>query len=198
MSTKKAQQSELTQHHLVQVARRLFAARGYAGVGTEEIVADAGVTRGALYHQYKDKKDLFAAVVDDVMRDIHEGLRSAAAGQTDLLLSLDLGVEAFLEISQRPDVLTIAFRDGPSVLGWAKWRELDSQYGLGLLEGLLQRGMETGQIVRQPPKTLAHLVLGALTEAAFLIGNSVDPATTQTAVLGSLNLLLAGLKSKPV
>src|SRR4051812_1920512 len=120
MSTKKAEQAEITQRQLVAVARGLFAERGYADVGTEEIVRAADVTRGALYHHYRNKHDLFVAVVEDVMRDMHAGL-VAATKKADPFRALELGVEAFLDISQREEVKCIVFRDAPSVLGWKQW-----------------------------------------------------------------------------
>ncbi len=195
MSRTKAHQSEITQHQLVQVARRLFAERGYSDIGTEEIVRAAQVTRGALYHHYRNKHDLFAAVVEAVMRDIHTALLAAAApAKGDLWRALELGVEAFLDMSQQPEVLSIAFRDAPAVLGWQHWRELDARYGLGVLQTLFGGLMHKGLVKTQPVKPLAHLVLGALTEAALMIGNAPDPAMMRAEVAPSLRQLLDGLR----
>lgn len=196
MSTKKSQQSEITQSQLVRVARQLFAERGYSDIGTDEIVRAAEVTRGALYHHYRKKEDLFVAVVEQVMRDMHESLLAAVVtSKGDMWLALELGIEAFLDVSMREDVLRIAFRDAPSVLGWQRWRELDAKYGLGLLEQALGGAIEAGVIARQPVKPLAHLLLGALTEAAMMIGNAEQPKQARASLEGALKHLLLGLRA---
>jgi AcrR family transcriptional regulator len=130
----KAEQSEATRGHLIGTARALFAQRGYGGVGTEEIVQRAHVTRGALYHHFPDKERLFEAVVEAVMRDLHGLLmRAAVKAKSDPWRGLVLGIAEFLRASRRVEILRIALLDAPSVLGWARWRELDARYGLGLL-----------------------------------------------------------------
>jgi AcrR family transcriptional regulator len=198
MPTKKDLQSEMTQRQLIDAARPLFAQRGYAEIGTEEIVQAAGMTRGALYHHYRNKEELFTAVVEDVIRDMHaEILAAAGARQGDAWDSLERGISAFLTISQRPEVLRIVFRDAPSVLGWQRWRELDAKYGLGLLQSVLTSVMEAGLIAKQPAQPLAHLLLGALIEAAMMIGNSADPMTTRGPLEAWLGRLLAGLRTAP-
>ena len=196
MSNKKDLQSEITRRKLVGIARTLFAQRGYEAIGTEEIVHEAKVTRGALYHHYRNKLELFAAVVDAVMKEMHDGLVAAAAG-TDLWRSLELGVEAFLDQGSQEEFLRILFRDGPSVLGWARWREMDARYGMGLLQKLLEAAMAQKIIAVQPIKPLTHLLLGALTEASLMIGNSEDPTTTRRELRVTFRSLLDGLRMSP-
>lgn len=195
MSNPKAEQAEATRRRLVQVARSLFTRRGYAAVGTEEIVRRAKVTRGALYHHYRGKARLFEAVVEDVMRDLHAHLaRSAQAGGRDPWRRLRAGIQAFLDACLQPDVQRIALIDAPSVLGWQRWRELDARYGLGLLQQALSAAMEAGTVPAQPVKPLAHLLLGALTEAAMLVARAADTRQARADTDAVLSRLLDGLR----
>lgn len=172
MDGKKAAQSLATRRKLVQVGRKLFVARGFSGVSAEDIVAAAGVTRGALYHQYDGKLGLFEAVVEATMQELHGKIVKETAGLADPLRALNLGVGVFLKASADPGVRQILFVDAPAALGWLKWRAMDSRYGLGLLKQALAAAMEAGLLRRQDVELLAHVLMGALIEAAIVIANS--------------------------
>src|ERR1700716_1961312 len=132
----KAAQSEATRAALIATAHRLFAARGYTEVGTEEIVRAAGVTRGALYHHFPGKRELFEAVYEDVERQLVERIaESAISSAGDPLQALHAGAQAFLDACEDPAVQRIALVDAPSVLGWEQWRGIGLRYGVGLLQG---------------------------------------------------------------
>src|SRR5262249_47735632 len=153
--------SEATRRLLVTAARRLFGERGYAGVGTEEIVRAAGVTRGALYHQFHDKADLFAAVAEQVEAEIVNRVAEGAAGAVE---ELRTGMRLFLDACADPEVERIILLDAPAVLGWEGWRDLAGRYGLGLVQIALQAAIEAGAIIPQPVVPLAHVLMGALDE----------------------------------
>ena len=191
----RAEQSEATRMALVSAARALFAERGYAGVGTEEIVRRADVTRGALYHHFEDKKDLFRAVHEAVEAELAQTIAGqlAEGGATDALELLRTGVRTFLDACTDRELARIALVDAPSVLGWQEWREVDERYGLGLVAAALEGAMEAGEIARQPVKPLAHLLLGAMGEAGMLIANAEDPGATRELVEPALIALLEGL-----
>ena len=191
----RAEQSEATRMALVSAARALFAERGYAGVGTEEIVRRADVTRGALYHHFEDKKDLFRAVHEAVEAELARTIAGqlAEGGATDALELLRTGVRTFLDACTDRELARIALVDAPSVLGWQEWREVDERYGLGLVAAALEGAMEAGEIARQPVKPLAHLLLGAMGEAGMLIANAEDPGATRELVEPALIALLEGL-----
>src|ERR671930_9170 len=189
----RAQQSEVTRARLVRVARDLFARRGYNDVATEEIVRRAGVTRGALYHHFKDKRDLFAAVVEQVELEVLERVAEAALTEQDAWEQQRAAIGAYLDVCLEPAVQRIVLTDAPSVLGLAAWREIEARYGLGLVSAGLETVMEAGYIERQPVEPLAHLVLGALTEGGLLIGRSEDRPAARTEVGDSLDRLLSGL-----
>ena len=166
--TKQDLRSEATRQRLIAAARTLFADRGYAGVGTEEIVQAAGVTRGALYHQFRDKAALFAAVAEAIQADIAQRITTGAQADApvDSMTALHAGVRRFLEACADPTVERILLVDGPAVLGWRAWRDLADRYGLGLLQHALQAAIDAGAITPQPVTPLAHVLIGALDECA--------------------------------
>jgi len=175
--TKHDLRSEATRQRLVAAARALFGARGYAGVGTEEIVRAAGVTRGALYHQFRDKTDLFAAVAEQIEAEIAERIAAdAAAAAAGPAGALRIGVRLFLHACAEPEVERIILLDAPAVLGWEAWRDLAGRYGLGLVQLALQTAMDAGAIVPQPVVPLAHVLVGALNEGALYVARADDPA----------------------
>jgi AcrR family transcriptional regulator len=190
----KAAQSEATRAALIATARALFAERGYAGVGTEEIVRAAGVTRGALYHHFAGKKELFEAVYEDVERELVERIAgSAISSATDPLEALHAGAQAFLDACEDPAVQRIALVDAPSVLGWEQWREIGLRYGFGLVRATVQAAMDAGLIECQPVDALSHLLLGAIDEGAMLIARADDGGTTREQVGATVNRLLEAL-----
>ncbi|HEX9966309.1 MAG TPA: helix-turn-helix domain-containing protein, partial [Solirubrobacterales bacterium] len=173
MNVKRTQRerSQATRGALVAAARRLFAERGYAGVGTEEIVRAAGVTRGALYHHFADKRDLFEAVYEQLEADLTERIASGAlaANADSPLAAMRAGAAMFLRACTEPEAQQIALLDGPAVLGWDRWREIGAEHGLGLIEATLRAAIEADAIPRQPVRPLAHVLMGALDEAALLV-----------------------------
>jgi AcrR family transcriptional regulator len=187
--TTNAEQSEATRRALLVAARGLFAERGYAAVATEEIVRAAGVTRGALYHHFDGKEELFAAVYEQVEADLVAELGGMATEASDPLEALHRGAAAFLEACRRPEVQRITLIDAPSVLGWERWREIGMKYGFGLIQGVLKAGMDQGVIERQPIQPLAHLLLGAMDEAAMLVARS-DDAKLREQVAASIDRYL--------
>jgi AcrR family transcriptional regulator len=192
----KARQSEATRGKLLRVGRDLFARRGYNDVSTEEIVRRAGVTRGALYHHFEDKRDLFAAVVEQVEQDVMQKVAEAALAEEDSWEQQRVAIGAYLDVCLEPAVQRIVLTDAPSVLGLAAWREIESKYGFALVEAGLRSVMEAGYIERQPVEPLAHLLLGALTEGGLLIGRSEDRQATRREVGDSLSRILQGLRKQ--
>jgi AcrR family transcriptional regulator len=192
---RKAARSEATRTHLVDVATRLFAERGYAGVGTEEIVRQAGVTRGALYHHFADKRELFRAVHEAVERDVVRRIADGVAGLTDPWDLMIAGMRTYLDLCIEPMVRQISLIDAPAVLGWKEWREIDARYGLGLVRGALEAAMDAGVLQRRPVEPLAHLLLAAMAEAGLMVATAADPAAERQAVEEPLLTLLAGLRA---
>ncbi|MFF2021094.1 TetR/AcrR family transcriptional regulator [Streptomyces sp. NPDC058171] len=193
-SSKHEQRSRATRSALVAAARRLFAERGYADVGTEEIVRAAGVTRGALYHQFRDKTDLFDTVVQTVEAEVTERIATQAmATASDPVEALRAGARAFLDAFAEPDAERILLLDAPGVLGWRRWREIGQDQGLGVITEALSAAIGTGDLVDQPVAPLAHLLLGALDEAALKVAHADDPEATRAEMAAALDRLVEGL-----
>lgn len=194
MSERRRQQdrTRATRAALIAAARRLFAERGYAAVTAEEIVAAAGLTRGALRHHFGDKRELFQAVFEELEAEI-TGRSAAALGDADdTWTAIEGGIAAFLDICQEPEVVRIGLTDAPAVLGWQTWRAIEARHGLGLIQAALDQATREGLLTPQPVELLSHLILSAMIEAALLIARTPDsrPAAEQT-----LLTLLRGLRS---
>lgn len=190
-----ADRSAATREALVAAGRPLFAAHGFAEVSTDAIAAAAGVTRGALYHQFADKTALFGAVLAAVEADIARRLAdaAAAAGAADPVEALRHAVRTWLDICVEPDILRIALIDGPSVLGWTHWREVCYQHVLGLVRVLLAQGIELGRVRPQPVTPLAHVLMGAGDEAALYVAEAADRTQARAEMTGILDQLIQGL-----
>jgi AcrR family transcriptional regulator len=181
---------------LITAARQLFATQGYDGTGTEQIVAAARVTRGALYHHFRDKADLFRAVMaqaagDVALRLVDEQLASDAASP---LADIREGVAGFLDVCVGGDFQRIVLVDGPRVLGAEAWEDLVERYGRGLLEEWLRRAVESGDLADVPVGSLARLLIAMLTEAGLAIGRSDSPAETRESMGIVLDRVLTGLR----
>ena len=187
-----ADRSAATRDALVAAARGLFAAQGFAEVPTDAIVAAAGVTRGALYHQFADKTALFDAVLDAVEADIARRLADdvAAAGITDPVEAMRRVTRTWLDICVEPEIHRIALIDGPSVVGWAHWREVCQRHVFGLAQALLLAGMEAGRVRQQPVRPLAHILMGASDEAALYVAEAADPAQARAEMIAVLDRII--------
>lgn len=190
-----ADRSAATRTALLQAATPLFAEQGFAAVGTEAIVQAAGVTRGALYHQFADKTELFAAVFEAVEADLMTRLAAlvAEAAPDDPLGALGAGADAWLEACADPVVHRIVLIEAPAVLGWARWREIGMRYGAGLVEAMLQAAIDAGQLRPQPVTALAHVLIGALDEAALSCAQADEPEQARAEMRAVLHDLIAAL-----
>src|SRR5512132_298600 len=193
--SRRDQVARATRDALVQAGLDLFAERGYAAVGTEEIVARARVTRGALYHHFEDKRDLFRAVFQRVEGGLMEriGARMKAAGDPwELMLN---GMRSFLDACEEPAVKQVALTDAPSVLGWQEWREIDNRHGLGLTRTALEGAVAAGVLRPIAVEPMAHLFVAALSEAAFVIAHAERPRKARAEVEQALLQLAEGLRA---
>jgi AcrR family transcriptional regulator len=189
--SRQASRSASTRAKLIRAGRKLFASKGYASVGTEEIVRRAGVTRGALSPQFASKENLFLAVYEQVEQELTQRVAGTLGEVASPLAAMRAGIRAFLEACRAPEVQRIVLIDAPAVLGWERWREVAERNGLGLIEAVLGAAIEAGEIAELAPELLAHLLMGALDEAALLVVR--DPDTTD-AVAATLERMLDGLR----
>lgn len=193
--SRQAARSEATRAKLVAAGRALFAKHGYAGVGTEQIVRRAKVTRGSLYHHFADKRDLFRAVHESLEAELMEKIGAALTGAaaTDPIEAMRVAVGTFLDSATDPGRARITLIDAPSVLGWAEWREIDARHGLGLTRAALEGAMDAGRIKRQPVAPLASLFVAALGEAGILVATAPDPEAARAEVKAAVLALIEGL-----
>jgi AcrR family transcriptional regulator len=190
-----AQRTAATRAQLLAAARKLFAAKGFSEVSTQAIVAAAGVTRGALYHQFADKTELFAAVHEEVEAELVVDVAAGIAEQepSGQLAAMRAGARVFLDRCAAPDVQRIVLIDAPSVLGWERWREVGVRYGLGIIEAMLAQAVADGAIPDQPLRATAHVLLSALDEAALYVARAEDPERARAEMYAVCDRVIAGI-----
>lgn len=193
MASKNERDSERTRSELVGAGRKLFAELGYAEAGTEAIVALSGKTRGALYHHYGNKKGLFQAVVEQLQDEIAVEVSGAASSETSAINKIRAGFRAYLDACLRPEVGRIVLIDGPAVLGWSKWHEIDQRHAFGLTLRAIQHAMENNKIERAPVDAMTRVLLGAVTQASLDIVRSDDPQATRRELGEVIDLILTRL-----
>ncbi|MDZ5621505.1 TetR/AcrR family transcriptional regulator [Nocardioides sp. HM23] len=176
-----AGRSAATRSALVAAGRRLFAEHGFAGVGTEAIVADAAVSRGALYHHFADKTELFAGVLEAVEAEVAQRIAESALAGDDLSFPavMKRAFDTWLDACEAPEVQRILLTDGPSVLGWARWREILQPYALSLIETALVQGVADGTVADLPTRPLAHALVAVADEAAMYVASAEDRVTAR-------------------
>jgi len=171
-----AERAAETRDALIAAARPLFAAQGFAEVALEAIVRAAGVTRGALYHHFADKTELFAAVFEQVEGEVATRMGEAidASNQTDPVEVMRLGAGFWLDACSDPEVQRIVLVDAPAVLGWTRWTEIGNRYNVGMVRALLTDAVETGRIPPQPIEATVLTILGAMREATLYVALAED------------------------
>ena len=186
----RAAQGEATQNSLRRQARKLFAQKGYSGANTNELVERARVTKGALYHHFANKRDLYHAVVEDIERELVERIETAGAGRQpwDRLAAM---CRAYLDACREPALARMLVLEAPVVLGWKTWCNLEQKYEVAAFARCLS---EAGAL-QEPPETLAQVILGALTTGARVIATAPDPEAARGDVQKTIDRLLAGLRS---
>ena len=192
MSPTQQQRTEATTGALVGAARELFAADGYAATSLDAVVAKAGLTKGALYHHFSGKRDLFAAVFAAEQVRISGELIAAAGREKDPWDAFEAGCRAFIETCQEPGVQRIFLLDAPQALGWETIRELESG-SLRLMELGIERAIEAGRIAPRPTGPLAHLLFGAVCESAMVVARAIDQEAALKDALDELHRMLGSL-----
>ena len=184
---------EATRRALLAAARRRFGTLGFAGTSLDDVAAEAGVTKGALYHHFRGKEQLFLEVYDEVEAELSAHGLAAAAGGTDAVDALQRGFGAFLDLALDPAVQRIALLDAPSVLGTAAKLEVDARHSLAAVRTAVQVGVAEGLLAPVDPDTIASLLIAACSQAALLIATAADPAAARPQVGAALDRLLTGL-----
>jgi AcrR family transcriptional regulator len=178
---KNVERGKATRSHLIDVATRLFAERGYDGTSIEAVLADSGVSRGSLYHHFPGKDALFWAVLEGVAARVGQQMMAAERDAPDPVAALRVWCLTWIRLAGDPVVQQTVLIDAPAVLGWQRWRELDEQANLGWIRAALTYAAEAGRIDRRHVDAFAHIVLAAANEVALMIARADDPAAALTA-----------------
>ena len=171
---KQAERRAATTEAILKAGRRLFGDRGFAATTIDDIAEAAQVAKGAVYHHFATKEAVFAAVFDVVSRDLVTEIDRAVRTEKDVLAAIVAGTQHYFAACAKGPACQIILRDGPAVLGWERWREIDAQHFGGKFPRALTAAMDAGLIARQPVEPLARLLLGAVTEAAVACAGRSD------------------------
>ncbi|OJZ74410.1 TetR family transcriptional regulator [Mycobacterium paraffinicum] len=193
-----AERAADTRGALISAARPLFASLGFAESSLETIVRDAGVTRGALYHHFADKTELFAAVFEQVEGEMATRMVDAvaAAGHTDPVEIMRLCAGLWLDACSDPEVQRIVLLEALAVLGWERWSDIGHRYNIGFVTALLNDAIESGSIPRQPVEATALTVMGALREATLYIARADDQRKARADAGAVMDRLVNALRAK--
>lgn len=163
-----------TRDRIVGAATRLFTAAGYEGTSIEDLLGELQISRGALYHHFNGKDELFEAVLERVEADIAQVTKDATAGISDPVIALRTGVDAFLRMARDQTVKRIVLIDAPAVLGWEKWREIDARHGFGLMKASLKAAAKKKRLRAELIEIYAHILLAGVMETALVIARADD------------------------
>jgi AcrR family transcriptional regulator len=188
----RAAQGAATRASLIEVARELFGSRGFVDTSLDDVVAGAQVTKGALYHHFRGKEDLFAAVYEVVLREVSDRVVTEFLRE-DAWEALLLGCELWIDAHLDPAVQRIVMRDARSALGWETVRDFEARYGVVPLRGALRRAIRQGVIESHPLRPLALMIMGALNEACFYVVDCDDPDAARAEISALIVELLSGL-----
>ncbi|HEY6623670.1 MAG TPA: TetR/AcrR family transcriptional regulator [Acidimicrobiales bacterium] len=164
-----------TREHLIEVATKLFAERGYEDTSIENVLEEASVSRGSLYHHFKNKESLFEAVLEAIENDVGLRVMEAAAAVTDPKAILRSGALAWVQLAGDPVVQRVLLIDAPAVLGWERWRALEERHALGLIRDVLGAIAEQGDLDAHLIDVFAHVILASINEIALLVARSDQP-----------------------
>lgn len=185
---------EETRASLLATARNVFSERGYAATSMDDLTAQAGLTRGALYHHFGDKKGLLLAVVEQIDAEMDQRLQAISDSTGDLWEGFRRRCRAYLEMALEPEIQRIVLRDARAVLGGAS---PDSQrHCLESMQGLIHELIQQGIVADACPQALASLIYGSLAEAAFWIADGNEGNARLIKGVAALELLLRGILLK--
>ena len=194
---KNVERGQATRAHLVDVATQLFASHGYDGTSIEAVLAEAGVSRGSLYHHFAGKDALFWAVLEGVAARVGEQLTALERDAPDPVAALRVGYLGWIRLASDPVVQQTVLIDAPAVLGWQRWREIDEQ-NLGWIKAALTYAADAGRIERRHVDVFAHIVLAAANEVALKVARADDPAALLPDAESSFAEFLDRLLASPV
>ncbi|NOU96746.1 TetR family transcriptional regulator [Paenibacillus sp. LMG 31456] len=193
MKRNKEETSE-TIHKIIEVARSYFTEHGYADSTLEDIAKEAELTRGSIYHHFRNKKGLFHIVLESVQKEIAERIETEAAKSDDVWEQLFFGCRAFVAAAVEPRNKRVLLIDGPAVLGWEAWRIMDEHNSMRLLRGQLQIMEQQGCLKPVSIDAMTHCLSGALNESALWIAQMPDYQQSLEATMSVISHILNGFR----
>jgi len=187
-------ETDQTIKKLIEIATELFSQKGYASVSLEEIVEQAGLTRGAVYHHFKNKKGLFLAVFRYAQESIAEEINRVDEQSEDLWEQLVEGCRLFIESTSKVSVCRIVLIDGPAVLGWQTFREIDQENSMRLLQEQIEEMQEKGLFKAVTPEVITHVLSGAINEASIWVAEQENREKALTESMFAIEGILKGFK----
>jgi AcrR family transcriptional regulator len=195
VQTRRGRPSQGARDALVGAAHELFVERDYDAISIAEILARSGVSRGALYHHFPTKLDLFRAVYEANERRVLQEIAAEAPPDASPFEFLVEGARAYLRAAETDeDLRRIGLVQSRAVLGWEGWRETATELGIGLMLAGVKAAIDAGELPRRDPEALAHVLLGAMIEAAILIAVAEDRAVARERSEAVIVDLLEGLR----
>ena len=191
-----AERREKTRGAILDAAEKAFSTEGFAATRMEDIAAAAGVAKGAVYHHFPSKETLFEAVFEQTSRALLRRVVGVSLGAGDVLDGMVAGSREYFVACAEPALGRIILRDGPAVLGWERWRQIDAEHFGRMFPVVLGQAMDQGLLARQPVEPLARLLVGAVTEAAVACASAEDPAATGQAHVVALEAVIEGLRAR--
>jgi AcrR family transcriptional regulator len=191
-----SERRDATRAAIVKAAKRLFGERGFTGTTMDNVATAANVAKGAVYHHFETKEALFEAVFDEVSQDLVAEVDRIARSEKDALTAMAAGTQAYFAACAKDATGQIILRDGPAVLGWERWREIDARHFGGGFPLAIARAMDDGLIARQSVEPLSRLLLGAVTEAAVACSAGGDLHKTGAEYARAFRTLLEALRTK--
>ncbi len=182
---------------ILAAAEHLFGERGYEATSVDEIAARARVAKGAVYHHFIRKQDVFEAVFELVSSRIAQTVAEEVRGDLGVIDQLVSSTRHYFQLCGDPEVARITLRDAPAVLGHERWRELDNAHFGGSMIGAFRHARAVGAIKALPADPVAKMFLAAIQAAALDCAQSEDFAEAAEPYLSSLEAMLAGLVLQP-
>jgi AcrR family transcriptional regulator len=194
VKSRRAEYAETTRAAILEAATTRFTADGFADTTVDQVAEAARVTKGAVYHHFKDKAELFEAAFVRMEEGLVVAVAAATSGIDDPWQEFLRGVDAFLEACLEPGFRRIALEDAPAVLGWARWKAIEERYFLGLMVASLD-GLAGAGLIRVPPGDLtARMLLAAISEAGLAVAGADDPDEERARVGALVGQLVGGLR----
>lgn len=189
--------SSSTKRALIEVAEELFAEQGYPATSLDQIVAGARVTKGALYHHFSGKQALFESVFERVETDARTAIQAGLKSERDPWLKAQAGLRVFLDVVQQPAYRRIVMQDGPSVLGYERFREREERSTFATVVEIVRAVLTAGDwdLDEEMLQTFTRIFFGAMSSAGESVASSDDPATAALRVESAISFILLGLQS---